>query len=262
MSTSYSPKIVTNGLVFFLDSSNPKSLASGSKTSWIDLSANKYTCTFSNLSGSNYGDNFSTSTGSIPAIVMNTGSVGYGVITTGLTYSSLGILTNGYTFESVVNLNGYANSARAQGALFLGAIGSNQGLAASYNTDNVFSFTTFYTNTASAAAGVQATAASIPIQSGSWYHVTGVVEVSPTPITRIYINGVQMSTNSSYSGFSSLNNGTLSVGGTSTLLGTSPNQYEYAAWNGSISFSRIYNRPLTPAEVLQNFTATKGRFGL
>jgi hypothetical protein len=262
MSTSYSPRAVTSGLVFYLDAANPKSLASGSKTSWVDLSSNRLVCTFSSLSGSNYGNNFATATGSVTAIVMNTGSVGFGVVTTGVSFNNLGILTNGYTFESVVNLNGYATNARAQGSLILGAVGSTQGLMASLNADNVFCMSTYYTNTSSVSVGLQAQASGTPIQSGSWYHLTGVVELTPTPINRIYINGVQAGTNSGFSGFASLNDGGLTVGGTTTLLGASPNQYEYEAWNGAIALSRIYNRPLKPTEILQNFNATRGRFGL
>ena len=32
--------------------------------------------------------------------------------------------------------------------------------------------------------------------------------------------------------------------------------------NESIAVSRVYNRTLSPAEVLQNFNALRGRFGL
>jgi len=33
-------------------------------------------------------------------------------------------------------------------------------------------------------------------------------------------------------------------------------------WNGNIVEGLVYNRALTPAEILQNYNATKGRFGL
>jgi hypothetical protein len=193
---------------------------------------------------------------------MNTGSVGFGVITTTQSYSSLGLLNGvGYTFEAVASLHGYAANTRAQGALIVGAIGSNQGLIASYNVDNVFSFTVYYTNTASLSGGaVQAQASSLQIQSGSWYHLVGVAEINPTPAVRIYINGVQYAVNTGFNNFLGFNGGSLTIGGTTTLLGTSPNQYEYAAWRGGIAMTRIYNRPLTANEILKNYNATKGRF--
>jgi hypothetical protein len=37
MAFNYSPKIVTDGLVLYLDAANPKSYVSGS-TTWVDMS--------------------------------------------------------------------------------------------------------------------------------------------------------------------------------------------------------------------------------
>jgi hypothetical protein len=43
-------------------------------------------------------------------------------------------------------------------------------------------------------------------------------------------------------------------------IGSSSDANRY--WDGNIYQIRIYDRPLTAAEVLQNYNATKGRFGL
>ena len=50
MSFRYSPKIVTDGLVLYLDAANPKSYVSGS-TTWFDLSGNNYHGTLINGAG-------------------------------------------------------------------------------------------------------------------------------------------------------------------------------------------------------------------
>lgn len=51
-----------------------------------------------------------------------------------------------------------------------------------------------------------------------------------------------------------------STGNYPTTIGSSiaPNQF----FSGSIGITQVYNRALTPAEILQNYNATKGRFGL
>ena len=65
-----------------------------------------------------------------------------------------------------------------------------------------------------------------------------------------YINGILV------------NSGTSSVtrGANPLYLGGDPGASEYAP--NSIASVQIYNRPLSASEVLQNYNATKGRFGL
>lgn len=66
-----------------------------------------------------------------------------------------------------------------------------------------------------------------------------------------YVNGI-LNTSAQATSFSSwyLPNGTFSLGG------------PYSYYNGNISNFMIYNRVLSAAEILQNYNATKGRFGL
>ena len=52
MSFHHSPRIVTNGLVFYLDAANPKSY-SGTGTDWFDLSGNGNDGTGVNMDASN-----------------------------------------------------------------------------------------------------------------------------------------------------------------------------------------------------------------
>jgi hypothetical protein len=88
--------------------------------------------------------------------------------------------------------------------------------------------------------------------NNQWYHITGTFKRND--FSRIYINGELKSSISS----TPLNG-----------LSITPNQNnaEIAKINNfysgcRIAMSRIYNRPLSSSEVLQNFNAQKSRFGL
>ena len=93
------------------------------------------------------------------------------------------------------------------------------------------------------------------LTSSTWYHFTCVYEGDSNDDTsgtaRIYINGVE--------------NGTASL--SANRLGQiQTSNFVLGLWDdyltGNIALSRMYNNVLTPIEVLQNFNATKNRFGL
>jgi len=69
-----------------------------------------------------------------------------------------------------------------------------------------------------------------------------------------YKNGSQFTTTTSIS--------SLSTGDSSRNLNVGRiNSFATSLWNGEIAVSRIYDRTLSPTEVLQNFNAQKSRFG-
>jgi hypothetical protein len=70
-----------------------------------------------------------------------------------------------------------------------------------------------------------------------------------------YKNGTQFTTTTSIS--------TLSTGNSQKSLALGRiNDFNSSYWNGNISITRIYNRPLSQTEITQNFNAQKSRFGL
>ena len=70
-----------------------------------------------------------------------------------------------------------------------------------------------------------------------------------------YKNGTQFTTTTSIS--------TLSTGNSQKSLALGRiNDFNTSYWNGNISITRIYNRPLSQTEITQNFNAQKSRFGL
>jgi len=85
---------------------------------------------------------------------------------------------------------------------------------------------------------------------GNWHHICGVIDGTNRIL---YIDGSQK--NSSTGGIQSVSNNTAiaTIGGFATSNIT---------FNGNISSARFYRKSLTPSEVLQNYNAQKGRFGL
>jgi hypothetical protein len=86
--------------------------------------------------------------------------------------------------------------------------------------------------------------------SDIWFNVTGTYNGS---YNSIYINGTLQSTGATISGTVNLTNNFV-IG-----RGVSPN-VAFQKGNGAVY--RIYNRALSDSEILQNFNAQKGRFGL
>jgi hypothetical protein len=89
---------------------------------------------------------------------------------------------------------------------------------------------------------------------GEWVNLT--VSVSGTSLIKLYLNGSEVTYVSQRNGPSSL-----SYSSGPCSLGVRNNNNEEFL-QGSISGTLIYDRRLSDSEVLQNYNATKGRFGL
>lgn len=84
--------------------------------------------------------------------------------------------------------------------------------------------------------------------TGSWNFIS-VTQNNTT--ASFYINGTSIATNAQVA---------INMSGGSIFLGTYSGGSRFL--NGKISSALIYNRALSAAEVLQNYNATKGRYGL
>jgi len=226
MSTLYSPKIITDGLVLHLDAANKKSY-SGSGTTWTDRSVtgNNGTLTNSPTYSSNNGGHLAFD-----------GADEYISIAES---STLNLQSYTYAF--------WIKRRQAQSS------GWMQLLQRSTSSRNPGIW--FYINE------VDRLHFSIRVSSGSlpsvnpagfhlneWHYFTATVEYDGTNTTMNgYTDGV-------------LNDGPSVLGGVSPSLGTG------ASYVGKRLFDlaalKVYNRVLTASEVLQNFNATKSRFGL
>jgi hypothetical protein len=111
-------------------------------------------------------------------------------------------------------------------------------------------------------SGSGAVISSSTISPNSWVNITATYNKSST---KIYLNGVLNGT-TSYGSANIVPNGSNGYnGGIGTLFSqygnkNSPNRY--GSFSGNISSVKIYNVALSDSQVLQNYNALKGRFGL
>ena len=90
--------------------------------------------------------------------------------------------------------------------------------------------------------------ASYSLTAGNWYHIVGTYDGANL---RLYINGVNEVTTA--------NTGTPAANSSGIRLMARWDSNQY--WGGNLSTVKIYDRALSQAEVLQNYHATKKRYG-
>jgi len=222
MSFSNGPTTVTNGLVLALDAADKNSYP-GSGTSWFDLSGNNNTGTLTN------GPTFNSGNGG--SIVFD-GADDY-VQTSNTSFNS-----------STIAVSVWIN--RSTTATTFPVIASKEGVSSGWilhiiNTNKIFwkinnNNSTAITTTASLTVGL-------------WYNIVGIYTGSQLAV---YINGILDSTTSDNTGINS----------NSTALRIGEYQTTGNAYKGNIANIQIYNRALSATEILQNYNATKTRFGL
>ena len=225
MAFNYSPRIIQDGLVLYLDAANTKSYPT-TGTTWSDLSRR--------------GNN--------------------GTLTNGPTFNSLN--GGGIVFDGVDDYVSCGNNSNLQieqgtisawvkttspGAGFRGIITKqdNYGLFA----NNSVLVTYDWGNTQTRSTGIN-------IADGTWKNIAMSFTTNtgtPSNNAIIYLNGSAILTTTIKQSNNTvevqLARGGVSAGSTQLL-------------NGNISTGLVYNRALSATEVLQNYNATKSRFGL
>ena len=236
MAFSFSPKIITDGLILNLDAANTRSYP-GSGTTWADLSRSGNNGTLAN------GPTFNTTGGG--SIVFD-GTDDY-VLSPDNTTLRPTIFTidvwfrpssfSAYNTLIVKPVNGpawtppylsYMIRLQTNGTLL--QCGTNNGSYQVLNTS-----LTFLTNTN--------------------YNITFTYD-SNTRVATVYRNGAQVNTTTFTAGSITYSTSSLLIG---AGYGTSPTGEHFA---GSIFNIKMYNKVLTPTEVLQNYNSLKTRFGL
>jgi hypothetical protein len=228
MSFSNGPTIVTNGLVLALDAGDRNSYVSGS-TTWIDLAGtNNGTLTNGpTFNSSNLGSIVLDGTDDYIQTTATNLNANIGTLSLWIKTGFASTDTRPYYFIDTRDSTNYQNIA-------LYYLLSQGGFVIWGNSSLIFSSAkTFSTNT--------------------YFMLTLTYNfVSDNYI--LYINGNLE--NSSTSAKSS--SGTI----TKTTLGSRFNQAVSEYFIGNIYNVQTYNRALSASEVLQNYNATKGRFGL
>ena len=226
MSLQHSPRIVTNGLVLCLDAGSRKSYP-GSGTVWNELS-NNMSAELVNSPTFNSQNNgfFQFVTDDYTRIPNNT------TLDTQTPSVEVWIKTN------TTNQNGFwfeKGTVNSQYSLFQSSVTLlwRQNIGGTLIDLNIT--TSNFINTS------------------SWYQVVGTFTSGRR---RLYING-NLVNSDTQTGTISTNSGGMSIGVYGGYSGARGYYY-----NGSLAVCRVYNKELTPAEVLQNYNATKGRFRL
>jgi hypothetical protein len=224
------PNTVTDGLVVAVDAANLKSYQSGS-TIWYDKSGNGKNGTLIN------GPTYSSNNGGVINFDGVNDTVDFG---TGDTFFDLPSFTIDLWFQS----KGTVPTTGISPGLF----GFTYGIRAYFGAANQIYFSV---NSGSAAQAIDVTTPTNLRDDGLWYH--GVFQASPTT-SYLYLNGILIGSRAvTWLGNTIYPTNTWRLGRDNN----NPTQF----FVGSMASYKMYNRVLTQAEILQNYNATKGRFG-
>jgi hypothetical protein len=222
--------IVTNGLVIYLDAANRISYVSGS-TTWNDLSG------FNNSGSLVNGPTFSSDGG---------GSIVFDAVNDYGRVISNQVITNDFTFTVWAKRDG--NSSTSIGGIF----GNH------YHTElsgaNIYFQNNSTTVTMSAGNGVTRPAHTVTIPRLNTLWNFYVIRYSGTTY-QLYFNGILLDSRTAVV-VQSLNSNRYGIG--IWALSYLPEYY----LNGKISQCSSYTRALSQQEIIQNYNATKARFGL
>ena len=220
------PNIITDGLVLNLDAGNILSYP-GSGTDWFDLTTNNND----------------------------------GVLTNGPTYDGTSLVFDGLDDYVIVGASTdlvLPNNTTMEFWVNSDQLNSNDIISHKFNCYGAAHQPTYAGGVSGklsiyySISGWKSVSTTTTVVEGSWYHLVGSYDGSTM---RVYLNGVLENTRD-ISGNITQGSGTpLGIG---TFVG-SPSAY---AWDGKISTTRYYHKTLTDGEVLQNYNATKSRFGL
>jgi len=237
MPNYYGPKIATDGLQLYLDAANVKSYT-GSGNSWADLSGNNNTGTLS-------GPTFSSA---------DVGSIAFDGTDDIVTISNPTTIRN-QNFAFSVWLNPLAqNTAIISIVDFDHATVPLQGwvFQSEDATTNRYYYLGWHDGTQFQPVGGLGAGLGIQVTTSRWQNI--VYSKNGTSLLG-YLNGAQVynrtGTSSNVNYQSSRN---LRIG---SCIGAASR-----AFKGNISHFSIYNRALSAIEVLENYNATKTRFGL
>ena len=214
--------IVKDGLVLYLDAANSISYVSGS-TTWNDLSRSGNNGTLVNDPA------FNSSNG---------GSIVFDGVDDYVNGSGLNLSGSAFTISTWIK----PNQSNTRTFFSLGTIGTNRGSIHMRIGSNTFIRFGMFNDDLDF---------TVPNLVDNWSHITVSLNTDFTQSS--FRNGVFI--NSRLAGGYFTGNSLWAVG--VRLFG-----YLGEYFSGNISHTLVYNRALTPIEILQNYNATKRRFGL
>jgi hypothetical protein len=232
---SYLGGIVRDGLVLDLDAAKTQSYPR-TGTLWSDISGNQNNGTLIN------GPTFDSGNGG--SIVFDGTSDKTEILSTQTVNFQSTITLEIMLYPTLSNQNGAVITKWTTGA------GSNNSYAFTLGQDATNNRYGFYINQSNNT--IRSLLPTTNFGSNMWNHIVCTADGS---IMRTYKNSIIDTTTQTYDGTIKLTNKKLVI----ASLREEDNLYNYT---GRVGFTRIYNRALTATEVLQNYNATRSRFGL
>lgn len=231
------PNITTTNLHFYLDADVYSSYI-GTGTSWNDLSGNGYNSTLTGgptfISTEPKSFNFNGNYALLPTNTANGYNGDALTVEVWVRHNTFGGVGTGRSYVS----NWSSFNVNNQRGFIL----------RTYDTQTYPSFWWCWGGANYYAEGPS----SYVMQTGKIYHIVATYEKNVA--MKIYINGNLELTTTNYTG-----NTILFDTSNGTHIGYSPINTSYM--DGNIYLARVYNRALSDVEVLQNYNATKFRFG-
>ncbi len=232
MGTKYNNRIVTDGLVLCLDAGDHKSY-SGTGTTWTDRSGGGHNATLHN------GPTFSNVNGGVFSFdqandFANTYKNG----------SELNLSEDSFSLEIAIKQNESPPTSNSQGHAGFGGFPSALSIK---NTSRYFADLHNPSDTRT----------SLDFHDSSFYSANQYNWM----VLCVTVNGetVKTYTNGDYYQSATISSGLQSFQSDDFTVA---NGYGYYRSYSNIAYVRLYNKPLTDAEVLQNFNAQRGRFGI
>lgn len=232
----YGNNIVEDGLVFYLDTSNPQSY-DGNSTYWKDISGNNYIGTLTN------------------SPTYNNSNKGYftfdGINETTNFGNILNIGLNDWTISCWFKINSYTSGI--QGIFGKTSYRSYVGRYTFHIENGFLKF--FFQPTNYSLYGVSTYVT--PYKDNKWHNF--IVTMDRDGFLIMYIDSIEIGkVDISSSKNINLTSSTdsLFVGSYASTTGQVPQYF----FNGNISLALIYKKSLTPQEVLQNYNTTKNRY--
>ena len=226
MTLQHSPSIVTNGLILCVDAANPRSY-SGSGITWADVSSTGNNGTLTN--GPTFNSNVAASYFTFDGVN------DYWVSPTSSAFDVQALTMDAWIYPTTTAQNGFLfekGTVNTQYSHFL-------------NSDG-----TFYFRTMGLSAQDLTFATGSYVNANAWNNIVSVYNGSTK---YVYVNGNVVATQSS--------SGTLPTGQTNQFIGAyGPGTAYY--FNGRMGCTKVYNVGLTATQILQNFNALRGRYGI
>jgi|SRR6056300_1217139 hypothetical protein len=238
MAFRYSPKVVTDGLIFAVDAANKKSYP-GSGTTITDIGGRENTGTLTN------GPTFNSG---------NAGTIVFDDTNDYITFGNTSTLN--FEWNDPHSIEVWLKRSNSGGSYIVGkneSSGNYRGTEFTFSGDNKVFYIIRNTNSTSNRIYSITTGT---YNDGLWHQFVVTYDGSGTAGgIGIYVDTV--------SDVNVVNTGNITGGITSTakaVIGARNGVANY--FGGNIAIVKYYNKVLTSAEILQNYNATKGRFGL